>query len=116
MRTASGSFARVAPSASDSATRTPRGSPERGQHPEGGGFYGHKLHAAVCARTGLPLAWAVHTARTAELHPVPSLLDGLKARGFAPATAAMDKGYDYAPSTTPAPSATCSRSSPAAAS
>jgi hypothetical protein len=24
---------------------------------KGGGYYGYKLHAAVCARTGLPLAW-----------------------------------------------------------
>jgi hypothetical protein len=23
----------------------------------GGGFYGYKLHLAVCTRTGLPLAW-----------------------------------------------------------
>jgi hypothetical protein len=29
---------------------------------KGGGFYGFKLHAAVCSRTGLPLAWQVETA------------------------------------------------------
>ena len=28
-----------------------------------GGFYGFKLHLAVCAKTGLPLAWQVETAR-----------------------------------------------------
>src|SRR2546429_8940047 len=33
---------------------------------KGGGFYGYKLHAAVCARTDLPLAWHVATARTNE--------------------------------------------------
>ncbi len=34
---------------------------------KGGGFYGYKVHAAVCALTGLPLAWTVETARDAEL-------------------------------------------------
>src|SRR5215203_473494 len=29
----------------------------------GGGYYGYKLHAAVCTTTGLPLAWQVETAR-----------------------------------------------------
>src|SRR5205823_8290588 len=33
---------------------------------KGGGFYGYKIHAAVCARTDLPLAWHVETARTSE--------------------------------------------------
>ena len=31
-----------------------------------GGFYGYKVHAAVCAVTGLPLAWTVETASAAE--------------------------------------------------
>jgi hypothetical protein len=36
----------------------------------GGGFYGYRLHAAVCSRTGLPVAWAVETAgRTSRLSP-----------------------------------------------
>jgi hypothetical protein len=30
---------------------------------KGGGFYGYRVHAAVCARTGLPIAWRVETAR-----------------------------------------------------
>lgn len=30
---------------------------------KGGGFYGYKVHAAVCAITGLPLAWTVETAK-----------------------------------------------------
>src|SRR5947209_12388281 len=30
---------------------------------KGGGFYGYKLQAAVCASTGLPLAWRVESAR-----------------------------------------------------
>src|SRR5881392_3616078 len=30
---------------------------------KGGGFYGYKLHLAVCIATGLPLAWQVETAR-----------------------------------------------------
>jgi hypothetical protein len=31
---------------------------------KGGGFYGYRIHAAVCAATGLPLAWQVETARS----------------------------------------------------
>ena len=64
---------------------------------KGGGFYGYKLHAAVCARTGLPVAWRIETARIAELHPVQPLLDAVLGRGFSPETVAADKGYDYAP-------------------
>jgi hypothetical protein len=61
---------------------------------KGGGYYGFKLHALVCTRTGLPLAWEVDTAKAAELHHVASLIDTAKARGFAVETCAMDKGYD----------------------
>jgi Transposase DDE domain len=61
---------------------------------KGGGYYGYKLHALVCTRTGLPLAWEVDTAKAAELHHVASLIDTAKTRGFAVATCAMDKGYD----------------------
>jgi hypothetical protein len=60
----------------------------------GGGFYGYRVHAAVCARTGLPLAWEVKTARDHETTAVPALLDTLAARGFGVETVAMDKGYD----------------------
>jgi Transposase DDE domain len=60
----------------------------------GGGFYGYKVHAAVCTETGLPLAWEVHTAKDAEVPVVPRLLDALTARGFSPAYAMLDKGYD----------------------
>src|SRR5437773_11729933 len=60
----------------------------------GGGFYGYRLLVVVCARTGLPLAWEVKTARDHETTAVPALLDTLTARGFAPETVAMDKGYD----------------------
>ncbi len=63
---------------------------------KGGGFYGYKLHAAVCTATGLPVAWETHTARDAEVPVVPSLLDAMRANGFAPVTCAMDKGYDAA--------------------
>lgn len=61
---------------------------------KGGGFYGYKLHAAVCTMTGLPLAWRVETARRQESLYVAPLLDALLARGFRPETCAMDKGYD----------------------
>ncbi len=33
---------------------------------KGGGYYGYKLHMAVCTRTGLPMAWAVETASANE--------------------------------------------------
>lgn len=49
---------------------------------------------AVCTRTDLPLAWRVETARRHESLFPAALLDATKARGFAPETCAMDKGYD----------------------
>ena len=61
-----------------------------------GSFYGYKIHAAVCARTDLPIAWRIETARRNESIYVASLLDAVKARGFKPETVAMDKGYSHA--------------------
>lgn len=61
---------------------------------KGGGFYGYRLHAAVCAVTGLPVAWEVKSAREHESLSVVPLLDTLAARGFSPETAALDMGYD----------------------
>jgi hypothetical protein len=61
---------------------------------KGGGFYGFRLHAAVCSATGLPLAWEVQTARQHESLSVEPLLAALASRGIVPATAALDKGYD----------------------
>jgi hypothetical protein len=60
----------------------------------GGGFYGYKLHLAVCTHTGLPLAWRVETGRRNESLFVAPLLDALHARGYRAETCAMDKGYD----------------------
>jgi hypothetical protein len=62
---------------------------------KGGGFYGYKLQLAVCAQTGLPLAWRAETAKHHESNFVAPLLDALHARGFRPETCAMDRGYDY---------------------
>jgi hypothetical protein len=59
-----------------------------------GSFYGYKIHAAVCAKTDLPLAWRVETAKRNESKFAAPLLDTLHARGFTPETVAMDKGYD----------------------
>ncbi len=59
-----------------------------------GSFYGFKIHAAVCARTELPLAWRIETAKRNESLYVAPLLDALHARGFRPETCAADKGYD----------------------
>jgi hypothetical protein len=64
---------------------------------KGGGFYGYRLHAAVCSNTGLPVAWAVETAKRNESLTVAPLLDTAKRRGAMAATAAMDKGYDVGP-------------------
>ncbi len=62
---------------------------------KGGGFYGYKIHAAVCTQTGLPLAWRVETAKRQEsLYSAP-LLDAVRVRGFTPRTCAMDRGYDH---------------------
>jgi hypothetical protein len=61
---------------------------------KGGGYYGFKLHAAVCTTTGLPLAGTVETARDSELQFVNQLLDNVKAQGFTAEYAMLDKGYD----------------------
>ena len=63
---------------------------------KGGGFYGYRIHAAVCTKTGLPLAWQVETARSHESNYLAPLLDAVRARGFSPVTCAMDMGYDNA--------------------
>jgi hypothetical protein len=62
-----------------------------------GGYYGYKVHAAVCVVTGLPLAWIVQTASAAETNFALGLIDAVRARGFTPRTAIMDKGYDNGP-------------------
>lgn len=64
---------------------------------KGGGFYGYKIHAAVCVVTGLPLAWGVETAKEAETNFALGLLDATRERGFNVRTAIMDKGYDNSP-------------------
>ena len=63
----------------------------------GGGYYGYKLHAAVCTATGLPLAWQVETAKDAEAPVVPVLLDRLRDLRFPVERAVLDKGYDAGP-------------------
>jgi Transposase DDE domain len=61
---------------------------------KGGGFYGYRLHAAVCTATDLPIAWTVETAKAHETLPVGSLIDTVRRRGAMAATAACDRGYD----------------------
>ncbi len=61
---------------------------------KGGGFYGYRVHAAVCARTDLSVAWQVETAGSHESNYVAPLLDSAKDRGFAAETTALDMGYD----------------------
>jgi transposase, IS5 family len=60
----------------------------------GGGYYGYKIHAAVCTTTGLPLAWQVETAKDSEVPLVPVLLDAAAGRGFSPSVTVLDRGYD----------------------
>ncbi|HEV2773345.1 MAG TPA: transposase [Thermoleophilaceae bacterium] len=60
----------------------------------GGGFYGYRVHAAVCARTDLPVAWQVETAGSHESNYVAPLLDEASSRGFAADTTALDMGYN----------------------
>lgn len=60
----------------------------------GGGFFGYRLHAAVCTATDLPVAWTVETAKAHETRFVADLLNTSKRRGAMAATAALDKGYD----------------------
>jgi len=64
---------------------------------KGGGYYGYKVHAAVCVVTGLPLAWSVQTAKDAETTFALGLIDAVRARGFNVRNAIMDKGYDNGP-------------------
>ncbi len=63
---------------------------------KGGGFYGYKLHQAVCARTELPVAWQVETARVHESSLADDLLQRVRKR-VKPQTATLDKGYDVQP-------------------
>jgi Transposase domain (DUF772) len=79
-----------------------------------GSFYGSKLHQAVCAATGLPLAWRVETAKAAEsLFAVP-LLAAVRARGFRAEIAVMDMATTTPPSTRGSRHAAATRSSPCA--
>jgi IS5 family transposase len=60
----------------------------------GGGFFGYRLHAAVCTATDLPVAWTVETAKANETRFAADLIDMVQRRGLMAATVAMDKGYD----------------------
>ncbi len=106
---ASSAFSNVADRARPRASRKPCSGRERQRFSDpdaswghrsaistrkGGGFYGYRLHAAVCTRTGLPVAWQTRTAKDAEVPVVPVLLDRLASRGMIPAVCIADKGYD----------------------
>jgi hypothetical protein len=62
-----------------------------------GSFYGYKLHQAVDADTGLPLAWRVETAKDAESTFAVPLLESVRECGFRAEVAVMDMGYDHTP-------------------
>ncbi|HEV7563009.1 MAG TPA: transposase [Solirubrobacterales bacterium] len=63
----------------------------------GGGFFGYRLHAAVCTATDLPVAWTVETGKANETRFAADLIDTAQRRGLIAASAAMDKGYDQRP-------------------
>jgi hypothetical protein len=63
----------------------------------GGGFFGYRLHAAVCTATDLPVAWTVETAKANETRFAVGLVDEVRRRGLMAASACMDKGYDQPP-------------------
>jgi transposase, IS5 family len=63
----------------------------------GGGFFGYRLHAAVCTATDLPVAWTVETAKANETRFAADLIDTAQRRGLLAASACMDKGYDQRP-------------------
>jgi hypothetical protein len=63
----------------------------------GGGFFGYRLHAAVCTATDLPVAWTVETGKANETRFAADLIDTAQRRGLLAASAAMDKGYDQRP-------------------
>ena len=64
---------------------------------KGGGYYGWKLHLAVCTRTDLPITGRVETARAHEASMADDLLQRVRELKVSPATVAMDKGYDTQP-------------------
>jgi hypothetical protein len=64
---------------------------------KGGAYYGYKLHAAICTKTELPLAWTVKAANESEQDMVGGLLDSVLERKFAITVAVLDKGYDGQP-------------------
>ena len=63
----------------------------------GGGYYGYKVHAAVCTTTGLRSHGKFVRRRMPEIPVVSDLLDKLSSRGFSPEYAMFDKGYDGTP-------------------
>jgi hypothetical protein len=59
-----------------------------------GSYYGYKIHAAVCVKTDLPVAWQVESAAANETRFVDDLFGKAADRGFKVGVAVMDKGYD----------------------
>jgi hypothetical protein len=64
---------------------------------KGGGFFGYKLHGAVCVKRELPLGVVTRSAAESELPQVERWLDAMSAAGFNPEVLILDKGYDYGP-------------------
>lgn len=60
---------------------------------KGGGFYGYKPHAVVCAETELPIACIVEPANISETRMLDALLRQVTKRGFKPKRIVGDKAY-----------------------
>jgi hypothetical protein len=77
-----------------------------------GSFYGYKLHQAVCAETGLALAWRVETAKAQESSFAVPLLDALTARGSGPRSRSWTWATTWGRCTRGSRSGAATRSSP----
>jgi hypothetical protein len=64
----------------------------------GGGFFGYRLHAAVCTATDLPVAWTVETAKANETRFASDLIDTAQRRGLLAVSAAMTRATTSGPS------------------
>ncbi len=62
-------------------------------------YFGYKLHMAVDANHGIPLAWKVTTGKRNDSPELPAVMENAKAtfHWFSPSSAMADRGYDGMP-------------------
>jgi hypothetical protein len=78
---------------------------------KGGGFYGYRIHMAVCSKTDLPLAWTVETAKMQETPTVARCWTSSRASASTPRRARWTRATTTPRSTTLARTATYAPSS-----